>query len=171
MTGVAQAVGYTFIACAVWAITGAAMLVIPNTPHANLAQAMRVLDSFRSNPESAEANEAFDEFLRISHQTELVESTLLPAFAAIAVTLTSLIWQPLSARGLVVVIVGFSAWLTLRTGLQHLESSQLLGMVIFSAALVSGQLWARRRNKWRPKAPRGLTVAGPDGGPTANHLP
>jgi hypothetical protein len=112
------------------------MLFIPGSPHARLLQSVQVLDSTRMNPESTQADDAFLEFLRLSRQTALIESTLLPLAAAIAVTMTSKVTQPLSGRELAIVIVGFSGWLVARSGF---DPMQALGIGVFSAPLLLGQ--------------------------------
>src|SRR5688500_13750587 len=53
----------------------------------------------RDSPNITRANEACDEWLRTGRQAAVVEATILPAIAAVAVVLASLSGRPLSQVG------------------------------------------------------------------------
>ncbi len=133
------------VAFLVWNATGAAMLLVPYTPHNNALRTMQTLDWFSKNDrESPKANEAFDEFLRIGRQTTVVESTLLPVCAAVAVTLLSLWLSRLSNWEIALVASGFAASLTLRTSITNLDLWDVLGVSVFAATLWIGRMWTLR---------------------------
>jgi hypothetical protein len=141
VTAAARVAAFVAVAFLVWNAAGAAMLLIPHTPHNELLRTMQALDWFSKNGrDSPKANEAFDEFLRIGRQTTVVESTVLPVCAAVAVTVLSLWLSRLSNWDIGLVAAGFAVSRMLRTEIEYLELWDVCGVGVFAAALWIGRV-------------------------------
>jgi hypothetical protein len=139
MLSLARVVVSSAVAYLAYGLGGAAMLVIPGTPHYRLLQQMHVLDSYRNNPDLDAANPAFDEFLRIGRQADWAEATILSAFAAGVVLLLWRRKRQLSSVEILSIVPIFVAGVMWRSG------STRVGAALVTAAFVFGVVLATPR--------------------------
>jgi hypothetical protein len=139
MLTLARVVISSAVAYFTFGLAGAAMLLIPGTPHHKSLQQMFVLESYRESPDIDAANAAFDEWLRIGRQSEWVEATVLPTLAAGAILLLWRRKRPLSTIEIVATVAAFTAGVMWRLGATEVDAPLVTTSVVFGLTLAAGK--------------------------------
>jgi len=98
------------------------MFYVPGTPHQRALEHIRALYQFRSTPEAPEAVAAFDRFLELGSQREVLDSTVVAALTGAILVLVVPFARRIVAVELLFVVLGF----------------------------VLAQLWVRGESPWDP---------------------
>jgi hypothetical protein len=148
----ARSAALTVLAYSTFVLLGTAMMLMPFTPHGRMLRGSQVLNSFRDCTDCEAASAAFDEWLRVGHQAQIVEATVLPIAAGLAVVLVSRFVTPLSLLEVLLVTAGFAIGQALRAGTVRIDVLSVLGAVVFGATLCVHTLWLTRHRPYLPKA-------------------